>query len=96
MTDQSIKQATEHLENGEVIAYPTDTLFGLGVDALNEEAIEYLYLIKQRSKHRPMSIMVAPGTWQDWVKNVSKHAQQLAERIRALQVLADEGDSRKN
>ncbi len=81
MTDQSVQEAVEFLTNGEVIAYPTDTLFGLGVDALNEEAIEYLYLIKQRSKHRPMSIMAPPGHWRNWVKNVSKHAEQLAERF---------------
>lgn len=81
MSSQSVQEAVDYLKQGEVIAYPTDTLFGLGVDALNEDAIEYLYLIKQRSKHRPMSIMVAQNTWHQWVKNTSKHAEQLAERF---------------
>lgn len=81
MSSPSVQQAVDSLKQGQVIAYPTDTLFGLGVDALNEEAIEYLYLIKQRNKHRPMSIMVAQNTWHQWVKNTSKHAEQLAERF---------------
>jgi len=81
MSQEGINQAVEHLRDGEVIAYPTDTLYGLGVDALNEEAIEYLYFIKQRNQHRPMSIMVPQDSWRNWVRNVSTQAEQLAERF---------------
>jgi L-threonylcarbamoyladenylate synthase len=46
------------LETGKIIAYPTDTLFGLGVDALNPVAVEKLFRVKQRPPQLPFSIMV--------------------------------------
>ncbi len=43
-----IKQACEVLERGGVILYPTDTIWGIGCDATNEEAVRRVYEIKQR------------------------------------------------
>lgn len=80
MSNETIQQAVDHLNNGEIIAYPTDTLFGLGVDGLNEESLDDLYRLKQRSKHRPMSIMVPMGSWRSWVRSVTPHAEKLAEK----------------
>ena len=51
----SIKKATSILESGGIIAYPTDTIYGSGCDAKNEEAIERLNRIKGRSA--PMSVL---------------------------------------
>ena len=51
----SIKKATSVLESGGIIAYPTDTIYGFGCDAKNEEAIERLNKIKGRSA--PMSVL---------------------------------------
>ena len=51
----SIKKATSVLESGGIIAYPTDTIYGLGCDARNEKAIERLNNIKGRSA--PMSVL---------------------------------------
>ncbi|MDD5581956.1 MAG: L-threonylcarbamoyladenylate synthase [Candidatus Marinimicrobia bacterium] len=47
------------LKRGKILAYPTDTLFGLGVDALNVEAVNSLYDLKKRPKMFPFSIMVS-------------------------------------
>ncbi|MBS1270889.1 MAG: Threonylcarbamoyl-AMP synthase [Candidatus Marinimicrobia bacterium] len=80
MSNETIHQAVESLREGKIIAYPTDTLFGLGVDALNEEAIGDLYRLKQRSKHRPMSIMVPVGQWRGWVRSVNSKAGKLADK----------------
>ena len=80
MNNETIEQAVEYLREGKIIAYPTETLLGLGVDALNEEAIGDLYRLKQRSKHRPMSIMVPPGNWRNWVRSVNSAAEKLAEK----------------
>ncbi len=49
--------AKEVFEAGGIVAYPTDTLYGLGVDATQENAIEKLYHLKGRS-NTPMSIML--------------------------------------
>ncbi|HKJ67999.1 MAG TPA: L-threonylcarbamoyladenylate synthase [bacterium] len=76
----TVEEAIHHLRQGEIIAYPTDTLYGLGVDALNPDAIEQLYALKNRSKHRPMSVMLPRESWQRWVRGVSPAATKLAEK----------------
>ncbi len=78
--ENTIQEAIHHLRQGDVIAYPTDTLYGLGVDALNHSAIETLYALKDRSKHRPMSVMLPADSWQRWVRSVSPAAKKLAEK----------------
>ena len=55
-TDQYINLANDTLENGEVIVYPTDTLYGFGVDATNTEAIHKLNRLKGRIQ--PLSIIL--------------------------------------
>jgi tRNA threonylcarbamoyl adenosine modification protein (Sua5/YciO/YrdC/YwlC family) len=47
----------EVLERGGVIAYPTDTYYGLGCDLLSKKAIERLYQLKGRDKKKPLSIL---------------------------------------
>jgi tRNA threonylcarbamoyl adenosine modification protein (Sua5/YciO/YrdC/YwlC family) len=47
------------LEQGGVIVYPTDTIYGLGCDLFNKHAIERVYRIKQLSKFHPMSFVCA-------------------------------------
>ena len=55
-TDQYIDLANEALGNGDVIVYPTDTLYGFGVDATNTDAIQRLNRLKGRSQ--PLSIVL--------------------------------------
>ena len=55
-TDQYIDLAKDILKNGEVIVYPTDTLYGFGVDATNTEAIHRLNQLKGRVQ--PLSIIL--------------------------------------
>ena len=55
-TDQYIDLAKNTLEKGEIIVYPTDTLYGFGVDATNTEAIQRLNRLKGRVK--PLSIVL--------------------------------------
>ena len=53
-----VKEAVSVLNEGGIIVYPTDTLYGLGVDMTNSEAVHKLYLIKQRNPNLPVSLMV--------------------------------------
>lgn len=55
---KDITKAVEVLKQGGVILYPTDTIWGLGCDAINEEAVERLYAIKQREKSKSMLILM--------------------------------------
>lgn len=50
-----IKKAVEVLSGGGIIAYPTETLFGIGCDATNEKAVERLIELKKRDE-KPMSV----------------------------------------
>ncbi len=53
-----IKKACEVLENGGIILYPTDTVWGLGCDATNEDAVAKIYDIKQRLDSKALLVLV--------------------------------------
>ena len=55
-TEKYIEMAVHSLKNGDVIVYPTDTLYGFGVDATNSDAIQKLNRLKGRSQ--PLSIVL--------------------------------------
>ena len=63
-----IKKAADILRDGGVIAYPTDTIYGIGCDVFNKKAIERIYLIKQKDRREPLSF-ICPD-----LKDVSKFA----------------------
>jgi L-threonylcarbamoyladenylate synthase len=56
---QAVKQAADTLAKGGIVLYPTDTLYGLAVDALNVEALERLRALKGREKKKPISVVVS-------------------------------------
>ena len=47
------------LQMGDVVALPTDTFYGLAVDPVNLRAVERIYQIKTRQKHKPLSLLIA-------------------------------------
>lgn len=57
--DDDIKMAVAVLRRGGIIAYPTDTVWGLGCDATNAEAVGRLYELKRRSDAKAMITLVA-------------------------------------
>ena len=54
-----LSKAIAALKNGQVIVYPTDTLYGLGADIFNDEAVKKVFKIKKREKNNPISVAVA-------------------------------------
>lgn len=57
--NDDIKKAVETLRNGGIILYPTDTIWGLGCDATNAQAIEKIYAIKKRTDNKKMLILAS-------------------------------------
>ena len=57
--ESEIKNAIETLQTGGVILYPTDTIWGLGCDATNKEAIQKIYTIKQRKENKALITLVS-------------------------------------
>ena len=66
---RKVKKIVDVLESGGIIAYPTDTYYGIGCDLLNKAAIEKIYLLKRRSKQQPFSFICSD------LKNISEYAQ---------------------
>ena len=74
--EQYIEIAINSLKSGDIIVYPTDTLYGFGVDATNSNAIQKLNKLKGRSQ--PLSIII------DNISKVSNYAIVLPEIINEL------------
>lgn len=53
-----VQKASEVLERGGLILYPTDTIWGIGCDATNAEAVERIYSIKQRDRSKSMLVLI--------------------------------------
>lgn len=75
-------EITEKLLNDEVICYPTETLYGLGCNALSVDAVIKLYQIKHRSIHRPTLILVSSIKMLNSVTDeISPLAQKLMDKF---------------
>ncbi len=57
--EEEVSSALEHLRAGEIILYPTDTIWGIGCDATDEKAIEKIYRLKNREDSKSMIILIA-------------------------------------
>ena len=66
------------LKRGEIVAFPTETVFALGVDADNEQALAQLFELKQRPRSKPITVHLGtaadPSLWGHW----SQEAEKLA------------------
>ena len=56
---EEIKNCVKVLTNGGIILYPTDTIWGIGCDATNEEAVKKIYELKKRSKSKALIILIS-------------------------------------
>jgi len=56
---KSVKRACDVLDRGGIIAYPTDTIYGLGVDPAISGALDKLYAVKERDAEKPVSLMLS-------------------------------------
>ncbi len=59
LTDANLQTAIEALKRGEVIVFPTETLYGLGADALNDEAVSTVFQLKGRDPNIPIPVLIA-------------------------------------
>ena len=79
-TEDDIKKAVEVMRAGGVILYPTDTVWGIGCDATNPEAVAKVYKIKQREDSKALICLVdSDARLQRYVRNVPNVAWELIE-----------------
>ena len=75
---EKIKKALEILRKGGVICFPTDTVYGLGVDAKNEIAVQKLYNLKKRPRKKPLILFLNKSTKiAKFVKKIPLHSLKL-------------------
>lgn len=74
----NIHHVLERLEQGDVVAIPTETVYGLAADATNETAMKKIFSIKKRPLNHPL-IMHVCHDWDlsQWVTNIPEYAQQM-------------------
>lgn len=74
----AIDDAARQLERGELVAFPTETVYGLGADAENPAAVAKIYLAKGRPSNHPVIVHLAPeADLAYWAQDVSSAARKL-------------------
>ena len=75
-----LTRAVEILANGGIIAYPTETFYGLGADATNEKAIENIFAVKGRNFKTPVSLIIGQA---DDINPLVRDVTQTAKKLMA-------------
>lgn len=77
---EDINQALEILKNGGLILYPTDTIWGIGCDATNAEAVEKVFALKGRDKNKTMLVLLHnDNQLASYVREIPEVAYELIE-----------------
>jgi L-threonylcarbamoyladenylate synthase len=80
MLNDEVAKALTVLQNGGIILYPTDTIWGIGCDASNEEAVKKIYALKQREESKSMIVLLDnDNKLQSYVSEVPDIAFDLIE-----------------
>ncbi|MCS7280372.1 MAG: L-threonylcarbamoyladenylate synthase [Desulfobacterota bacterium] len=74
--------ACDLLKKGEIVAFPTETVYGLGADALNPHAVLKIFEVKRRPRFDPIIVHVSDYEWvRQIVKGFPEEAKRIAERF---------------
>lgn len=77
----AVAKAAEVLSAGGIVLYPTDTIYGFGVDARNAEAVARLKALKGRETKKPISVLVADMEALERCGTLNESARSLAKRF---------------
>ncbi len=92
--EEDIREAVNVLKRGGIILYPTDTVWGIGCDATNREAVKKIYALKQREESKSMLVLVdSEGMLDRTVRDIPDVAWQLIEAaVNPLTIIYDHPD----
>lgn len=80
MTMQDIQQAVQLLKAGGLVAFPTETVYGLGADARNPQAVKRIFSAKERPFDHPLIVHIANSSQlTEWARDIPPAAYQLAD-----------------
>ena len=78
--NEDLKKACDVLRKGGLILYPTDTIWGIGCDATNEEAVQRVYTLKQRADNKALLLLLGnEARLESYVQEVPEIAWSLIE-----------------
>lgn len=77
-----LKEISEIIKNGGIVVFPTETVYGIGTNGLNKEAISRLYEVKQRPTSKPISLLVSSIEMVDMVaKDITDMEYKLMDKF---------------
>jgi len=79
--ESASEKSRQALANGGVIVFPTDTIYGLGANALDEEAIAKIYRIKNRDSSKPISVLVRDIPMAKKIACIDSRAEEILGKI---------------
>jgi len=78
-TQTEIKKAAKALKDGHLVAFPTETVYGLGADATNEKAVSRIYSVKGRPINHPLIVHISSiNLLEKWAIDIPEYAIKLA------------------
>ena len=81
-TPDAISRAAKALKDGHLVAFPTETVYGLGADATSEKAVSRIYSVKARPTYHPLIVHISSiEQLEKWAKNLPDYAMQLAKEL---------------
>ena len=81
-TQNEIKKAAKALKDGHLVAFPTETVYGLGADATNKKAVSRIYSVKGRPTDHPLIVHILSITQLDkWAIDIPEYALKLAKEF---------------
>ncbi len=81
-TADAMHNAAVRLANGALVAFPTETVYGLGADATNAQAVARIYEVKGRPADHPLIVHIAGLKYlEQWISNIPEYAIELAREF---------------
>ena len=81
-TADAISNAAKALKDGHLVAFPTETVYGLGADAIHEKAVARIYSVKGRPTDHPLIVHISSiNKLEDWAREIPDYAVKLAREF---------------
>ncbi len=76
--ENKLKEIAYAMKNGKICVFPTETVYGIGTNGLDEKAVEKIYAIKKRSKKNPINLLVSDMTM---IENITQNISPLEYKL---------------
>ena len=81
-THNEVERAAKALKDAHLVAFPTETVYGLGADAMNENAVSRIYSVKGRPTDHPLIVHISSiNKLEKWARDIPGYAMDLAEEF---------------